>query len=91
MKSNLSRDFMSVLHLIHMADTKPWIPSCSVHWTEVGVGLTRFVTNRGGTFDVEVDGTLIYSKALTGRHANPGEVLGLFRDFVGAETAVYER
>ena len=49
------------------------------------------VTSRGGTFDVEVDGTLIYSKANAGRHANPGEVLGLFRDFVGAETAVYER
>ena len=49
------------------------------------------VTSRGGTVDVEVDGTLIFSKALTGRHANPGEVLGLFCDFVGAETAVYER
>ena len=49
------------------------------------------VTSRGGTFDVEVDGTLIFSKALTGRHANPGEVLGLFRDFVGSETPVYER
>ena len=49
------------------------------------------VTSQGGIFDVEVDGTLIYSKALTGRHANPGEVLGLFRDFVGAETPVYER
>ena len=49
------------------------------------------VTSRGGTFDVEVDGTLIYSKALTGRHANPGEVLGLFRDFIGVETPVYER
>ena len=49
------------------------------------------VTSRGGTFDVEVDGTLIYSKANAGRHANPGEVLALFRDFVGAETAVYER
>lgn len=49
------------------------------------------VTSQGGTFDVEVDGTLIYSKAVTGRHANPGEVLGLFRDFVGAETPVYER
>jgi hypothetical protein len=34
---------------------------------------------------------LIYSKALTGRHANSGEVLGLFRDFVGSETPVYER
>ena len=49
------------------------------------------VTSQGGTFDVEVDGTLIYSKALTGRHASPGEVLGLFRDFVGPETPVYER
>ena len=49
------------------------------------------VTSQGGTFDVEVDGTLIYSKALTGRHANPGEVLGLFRDSVGPETPVYER
>lgn len=49
------------------------------------------VTSQGGTFDVEVDGTLIYSKALTGRHANPGEALGLFRDFVGPETPVYER
>ena len=49
------------------------------------------VTSRGGTFDVEVDGTLIFSKALTGRHANPGEVLGLFRDFIGVETPVYER
>ena len=49
------------------------------------------LTSRGGTFDVEVDGTLIFSKALAGRHANPGEVLGLFRDFVGVETPVYER
>ena len=49
------------------------------------------VTSQGGIFDVEVDGTLIYSKALTGRHANPGEVLGLFRDSVGADTPVYER
>ena len=49
------------------------------------------VTSQGGTFDVEVDGTLIFSKALTGRHANPGEVLDLFRNFVGAETPVYER
>ena len=48
-------------------------------------------TSQGGTFDVEVDGTLIYSKAVTGRHANSGEVLGLFRDFVGSETPVYER
>lgn len=31
-----------------------------------------------GVFDVTVDGTLLYSKAETGRHADPGEVLELF-------------
>ena len=74
-----------------MADTKPRIPTCLVQLAQGGVGLTRFITSRGGTCDVEVGGTLIYSKSHTGRHANPGEVLGLFRDFVGAETPVYER
>jgi predicted Rdx family selenoprotein len=36
------------------------------------------VTGSKGVFDVEVDGELIYSKAATGRHAEPGEVLALF-------------
>lgn len=49
------------------------------------------VTGTAGVFDVEVDGTLIYSKAETGRHARPGEVLALFRDFVGPDVSVYER
>ncbi len=31
----------------------------------------------GGVFEVDVDGTRIYSKAATGRHARPGEVLSL--------------
>lgn len=33
-----------------------------------------------GVFDVKVDGDLLYSKAATGRHAEPGEVLVLFAD-----------
>lgn len=37
------------------------------------------VTGSKGVFDVEVDGALLYSKGATGRHANPGEVLELFR------------
>ena len=37
------------------------------------------VTGSKGVFDVEVDGQLVYSKQLTGRHARPGEVLELFR------------
>jgi selenoprotein W-related protein len=33
----------------------------------------------GGRFEVEVNGSLIYSKLQTGRHAEPGEVAGLIR------------
>ena len=36
------------------------------------------ITGARGVFDVEVDGELLYSKHATGRHAEPGEVLGLF-------------
>jgi selenoprotein W-related protein len=37
------------------------------------------IPSSGGRFEVTVDGTLVYSKAATGRHALPGEVLGLIR------------
>ena len=47
----------------------------------------RLVPATGGVFEVEVDGQPIYSKKATGRHAEPGEVLGLFTDKVGAEVA----
>ena len=43
----------------------------------------------GGVFEVEVGGSLIYSKKATGRHAEPGEVLGLFSDMVGPEVPRY--
>lgn len=49
------------------------------------------VTGTSGVFDVEVNGTLIYSKAETGRHARPGEVLELFREFIGPGVTEYER
>ena len=41
------------------------------------------VTGSKGVFDVVVDGTTVYSKHDTGRHANEGEVLDAFADFVG--------
>ena len=41
-------------------------------------------TGSQGVFDVTVDGDLIYSKDQTGRHDEPGEVLGLFEHKVGA-------
>ena len=47
------------------------------------------VPGKGGVFEVEVDGDLIYSKKGTGRHAEPGEVLDLFTDLVGADIPRY--
>ena len=47
------------------------------------------VTGGGGVFDVIVDGTTIYSKHETGRHANGGEVLASFEAFVGPEVRRY--
>ena len=44
---------------------------------------TRLLHGNGGIFDVVVDGEMLYSKFDTGRHANPGEVLGLFREKYG--------
>lgn len=40
----------------------------------------RIIPSRGGVFEVEVDGTLLYSKKATGRHAEPGEVLRLLSE-----------
>ena len=45
------------------------------------------VTGGGGVFDDIVDGTTIYGKHETGRHANDGEVLAAFEAFVGPECA----
>jgi len=39
-----------------------------------------FVTGAKGIFNVEVDGEMLYSKHATGRHAEQGEVLELFRE-----------
>ena len=42
------------------------------------VGELTLITGSKGVFDVVVDGDVLYSKAATGRHAEPGEVLELF-------------
>ena len=49
----------------------------------------RLVTGENGVFDVTVDGDLIYSKAQTGRHAEPGEVLDLFVNLMGPDVSRY--
>jgi predicted Rdx family selenoprotein len=48
-----------------------------------------FTTGSKGVFDVTVDGSLIYSKAETGRHAEPGEVLDLFVEEYGQGVPLY--
>ena len=49
------------------------------------------ITGSKGIFDVIVDGESLYSKKITGRHAEPGEVLELFRDRYARGVEVYER
>jgi selenoprotein W-related protein len=40
------------------------------------------IPSNGSRFEVTVNNTLLYSKLQTGRHANPGEVLGLVGEFL---------
>lgn len=47
------------------------------------------VMGSAGVFDVVVNDQLIYSKAETGRHAHPGEVLERFTDLVGPDVPRY--
>lgn len=49
------------------------------------------ITGDKGVFDVVVDDDTLYSKAETGRHAEPGEVLKLFSELVGPDVDVYPR
>ncbi len=39
----------------------------------------KLIPSSGGVFEVTVNGELVYSKAATGRHANPGEVYKLVK------------
>ena len=43
------------------------------------ISTLEIIPSRGGVFEVEVDGKLVYSKKETGRHAKPGEIMGLIR------------
>ena len=49
------------------------------------------ITGSQGVFDVTVDGELLFSKYAQGRHAQPHEVLQLFRDLFGPAIEVYPR
>lgn len=46
---------------------------------EASIEDLTLIPDVGGRFEVTVDGQLIYSKLETGRHAEPGEVMGLLQ------------
>jgi selenoprotein W-related protein len=50
---------------------------------EAKISSIRIIPSDGGRFEVSVDGKLIYSKLSTGRHAESGEVMALFRKQYG--------
>jgi selenoprotein W-related protein len=43
----------------------------------------KLVQSSGGVFDVQVDGSTVFSKKKVGRHAEPGEVLRLMHQRAG--------
>jgi selenoprotein W-related protein len=45
----------------------------------------ELVPSTSGRFEVTLDGALIFSKAQLGRHAEPGEIVGLVRERIGPE------
>ncbi len=42
----------------------------------------ELIESSGGAFEIKVNGDLIYSKMETGRHADPPEILGLFKAYI---------
>jgi selenoprotein W-related protein len=46
------------------------------------IGSFKLVPSDGGRFEFVVDGDLLYSKKETRRHAEPGEIPGIFRQYL---------
>lgn len=51
----------------------------------------ELITGSKGIFDVKVNNQLIFSKKALGRHAEPEEVLNLFRTLLGPDVQPYPR
>ena len=49
---------------------------------EAQIEAVTLVPSHCGRYEISVNGQLIYSKLQTGRHAEPGEVIGLVQDFI---------
>jgi len=50
-----------------------------------------FITGSKGVFHVKVNDETLYSKKANGRHAEPGEVLTLFKEIVGPNVPTYPK
>ena len=49
-----------------------------------------FITGSRGAFEVKVNDELVYSKqTMQKRHAEPGEILALFKGIVGPDVPTY--
>jgi len=49
-----------------------------------------FITSTGGAYEIKVNGELIYSKkTIQRRHAEPGEILGIFQEIIGPDVPTY--
>ena len=48
-----------------------------------------YIMGTKGAFEFAVDGEVLYSKKGNGRHAEPGEVLELFKEYVGPDVPTY--
>lgn len=52
----------------------------------------ELVTSKGGAFELTIDGDLVFSKkSMQRRHAQPGEILDIFREIVGPDVPTYPR
>lgn len=49
---------------------------------EAEIASITLIPSDGGRYEITVDNTLVYSKLQTGRHAEPGEVVGLVQKFL---------
>lgn len=54
---------------------------------EMQIESLELIPSSGGVFEVEVNGSLIYSKKATGRHAGTGEVLALINGLLASPGA----
>ena len=48
-----------------------------------------FITGSKGAFEFKVNNEQLYSKKQLGRHAEPGEVLELFKELIGPDVEPY--